>query len=145
MIWYDSIFKPSPILLRNGDHLVFTQPPVKYPIEYRFQGNINLIHLVNDAQKDGTLAFIAVTPDNVYVGFSKNLELPQSTITAQMPILLTGCGAYNIFSVEKQETADAMQLVKDAVDKHKAKVRKLARKIRKQNSSNKPSTKVMTY
>jgi predicted transglutaminase-like cysteine proteinase len=103
---------------------------------YYFQGDINMRHLVNDAQQDGTLGFVAVTPISTYVGLSRNIPRAHSKFTDidATYVSMTGGSAFLIFALPKEHTPEAMKFVKELVSQHRVEMRKLAQEIREVNN-----------
>jgi len=113
---------------------------------YKFRGTINFDHLVNDCLVDGNLAFITVDRDKAYMGIlqSVNSEVFDA-LTGFLKSFKSSLRCFDIYAVDKKMIGTAISTVTKCCDNHRKEVKKLARKIHKENNSNGPETKVMVF
>ena len=112
---------------------------------YIFRGKLNLTQLCNDAQEDNHLAFIAITPDITYFGLSKCLPIDQTTPLEYHALFSPTPSSFTLFSTDKKYTHKIIALIKKKIKLYKKEKYKLRRQIKKQNNSNKPVTKIITF
>ena len=127
---------------------------------YVFRGDIDIHHTVYESIQAGKLAFVAIGPHYTVVGARRGvlsgIALPEC-MRVLSGIALPECmsseaflmniDGYLIYKIEKGNTSDVVKFLPGAVDDHKKRIKKLARKIRKQRGkySGYPETKVLVY
>jgi len=115
---------------------------------YVFRGDIDIHHTVYESIQAGKLAFVAIGPHYTVVGARRGvlsgIALPECMSSEAFLMNIDG---YLIYKIEKGNTSDVVKFLPGAVDDHKKRIKKLARKIRKQRGkySGYPETKVLVY
>lgn len=119
---------------------------------YYFQGPINFYHLCEEARQSGKFAFLAISGDKLYFGFSRQVS---DTLTQKYKkdFLATRIHdtylPFHIFTCNKNYTTLLMDRLKDIPKEVKKTRRKVAKALYKEklkgNFSNKPSTKIMVF
>lgn len=115
---------------------------------YVFRGDIDIHHTVYESIQDGKLAFVAIGPHYTVVGARRGvlsgIALPECMSSETFLMNIDG---YLIYQIYKVYTSDVIKFLPGAVDDHKKRIKKLARKIQKRRGkySGYPETKVLVY
>lgn len=126
--------------------------PKYSPNTYHFQGPINFYHLCEEARQSRHHAFLAISENKLYFGFSR--QLPDTLVRKyKEDFLATRIHdtylPFHIFTCEKNYTTLLMDRLKNVEKEVKKTRRKVAKKLYKDKTrgifSNQPSTKIMVF
>ncbi len=125
--------------------LSFDMRKLKDPNTYKFKGEINFQHLVNDCIKDGKIGFIAISKDCAYVGALRFVTLMDDIKKFDSCIV----EPFRIITINKKNISMAIKFLKQAKKTYEKEAAKIARKIQKDKKagkfSNQPETKVIVF
>jgi len=132
-------------LMSKYQGLFFDISAPKDPSTYKFKGEINFQHLVNDCIKDGKIGFIAISKDCAYVGALRFVTLMDDIKKFDSCIV----EPFKIIVINKGFIGMAIKFLKQAKKKYEKDAAKIARKIQKDKKagkfSNQPETKVIVF
>jgi len=136
----------------NPPRIWFDELSLNKSNEYKFRGEINIDHLINDCIKDQKTMFLAINKTHGIVGISKQLPIKDK---AEFFNLLTDAHeeevqkAFYIIHINKKDIGIAVKELTRLSKLVKNRLRNLAKKLKKNSKagkySNEPETKVMVY
>lgn len=110
---------------------------------YKFRGEINFEHLTNDCIKDGKIGFVAICEKVAYVGMIDEINW---LLIPDLPMMsYETTHGFRIYKIDKNKIWEAINYMERIAKEYHKNAAKIARKIKKQNNSNKPETKVITF